>query len=398
MSKKKTSPRSHSTGRAFTIFLLALFFIGLAASVYLTNLHLLVHDPDEGPVDSFCDLSAKVSCVTVADSEYSTVFGIPVSMYGVEYFALGLLILLLSGAKGGSGFSRSFLFWMTAASLPVCAILGYIAAVKIDSICILCAVVYGVNIISFAGLLIAERADLRGLLTEAPQTIISGVKGKSAVGIGFGLLILFGITQYVWLPNFFEFDEKQPQAGNFAPGAIYSGRTLGDLAAPVRIEEFTDFQCPHCGRAHAVILGLMADFPGKIRLEHRDMPLDMACNPKIEKPFHANACNAAIWATCAAEQNRFWPFEHLLFENRTLLDAGHLADFANQAGLDMIEMEKCVSDGAILSKVIADITEGHARGVTGTPSVFVNGEMIVGYKDRAFWETKLRQIAPGEFK
>src|SRR5206468_3654759 len=74
------------------------------------------------------------------------------------------------------------------------------------------------------------------------------------------------------------------------------GPSRGPDNAPVTIVEFSDFQCPFCGRAFPTVEKVMKDYDGKVRLVFRHFPLS----------FHANAQKAAEAGACAADQGKFW--------------------------------------------------------------------------------------------
>ena len=59
------------------------------------------------------------------------------------------------------------------------------------------------------------------------------------------------------------------------------GMSLGPKDAPLQVEEFSDFECPHCQRMHEVVIAAILKHRDKIRVTHRDYPLDQSCNRKI---------------------------------------------------------------------------------------------------------------------
>ncbi|MCZ7586864.1 MAG: thioredoxin domain-containing protein [Deltaproteobacteria bacterium] len=106
------------------------------------------------------------------------------------------------------------------------------------------------------------------------------------------------------------------------------------------MEEFTDFECPFCKKAHGVLMDLVVKSDGAVRVTHRDFPLDMSCNPAIDRPFHEHACEAAMFARCAAAQDRFWPMSDKLFTSALGLDPTALRTYAKDLGLDLAALEK----------------------------------------------------------
>jgi protein-disulfide isomerase len=208
--------------------------------------------------------------------------------------------------------------------------------------------------------------------------------------VGAVLVVGVALSQFFWVPPLL-----RGTGSSRAPGAWHglpvAGLTVGPPDARLRVEEFTDFECPHCGRAHQVMMDVLRRHPGKIHLVHRDFPLDMSCNPLVKREFHPNACRAALYARCAARQDLYWPYEELLFENREQLDERNLRALARQVGLDLPRLERCLEDPRTLESLQSDINEGLRRGITGTPTLFVNGDKHVGMQPLSFWEEKLRR-------
>ena len=88
---------------------------------------------------------------------------------------------------------------------------------------------------------------------------------------------------------------------------------------------------------------------------------------------HKFAMKAAVAALAAHSQGKFWEFHDLLFRNYTPLSDQKLQEIAQAVGLNLEEYEKKKKDPAIEKKVRQDFSEGRRAGVTGTPTVFING-------------------------
>jgi protein-disulfide isomerase len=144
----------------------------------------------------------------------------------------------------------------------------------------------------------------------------------------------------------------------------------GDAAAPLVLVEYTDFQCPFCGRHFATTWpSLASDYvdTGKLRYVLRDFPLEA---------IHPQAFKAAEAARCAGDQGRYWEMHDVLFQNQKALGEPQLKQYAEGLGLDSAAFEACLEDGHHADAVRADLTEGQGAGINGTPSFFlaVEGE------------------------
>jgi protein-disulfide isomerase len=146
------------------------------------------------------------------------------------------------------------------------------------------------------------------------------------------------------------------------------GPARGPGGAPVTIVEFSDFQCPFCGREAPVIERLMKEYDGKVRLVFRHFPLD----------FHPFAAKAAEAAACAADQGKFWEMHDQMFTNQQKLAVEDLKGYAKSIGVDSAKFDKCLDSGEKKALVDEDQKAGSQAGVNGTPAFFVNGIFING--------------------
>ena len=142
----------------------------------------------------------------------------------------------------------------------------------------------------------------------------------------------------------------------------------GPDRAPVTIVVFTDFECPYCAKLDARLRDLEVLYPGRVRLVYKAHPL----------PMHAHAKLAARAAAAADAQGKFWPFYERLFSHQKALDRAALDAYAADAGLDLDRFANDLADARTGDTVAADLADGDALGVTGTPTLFVNGRRLTG--------------------
>jgi protein-disulfide isomerase len=144
--------------------------------------------------------------------------------------------------------------------------------------------------------------------------------------------------------------------------------SIGPADARVTVVEFTDYQCPFCHHAQAVVDELLRRYSGRIRYVHLDFPLD----------GHPQALPAARAARCAGEQGKFWEYHRDLMLSPGALDAADLERRASALRLDTSSFDACLSSGRYDKAILASLQEGDEVGVSGTPAYFVNGRMISG--------------------
>lgn len=155
------------------------------------------------------------------------------------------------------------------------------------------------------------------------------------------------------------------------------GVTMGPDSARVEIMEFSDFECPYCGR-FAVLS--MPDIKarllptGKVRWRFVNFPLT----------GHTKSPYAHLAASCANEQGRFWEMHDLIYLHQgDWTEAGNplkdLEGYARQAGVpDMARYQSCISERRTWGSVLADKALGDSIGLGGTPTFFVNGRQLPG--------------------
>jgi protein-disulfide isomerase len=161
--------------------------------------------------------------------------------------------------------------------------------------------------------------------------------------------------------------------------------SFGPEDAPITIVEFSDYQCPFCWRWHSQVYeALMAAYPDQIRFVYRNFPLS----------FHQNAFPAAEAALCAGDQDAYWEYHKVLFDNQaslnnqtgTVLEQAVYTQYAADLGLDTAVFEECMTSHKYQQFILDDMT--YAAGlpndstgeaaVGGTPTFFVNGRRLGG--------------------
>ena len=170
-----------------------------------------------------------------------------------------------------------------------------------------------------------------------------------------------------------------PAKLSIKPGTTY----LGSGNAKVTVVEYADYQCPFCERWYTSVMSdLKTKYinSGKIKFIYQDFA------------FLGPDSNTAAEAThCAADQNKFWQYHDYLFTHQGQEGSGwatldHQKEFATALGLNMTQFNQCMSSGKYKQEVLDETAAGKASGVSGTPSVFVNGKIIVGAQPAATFE------------
>lgn len=152
--------------------------------------------------------------------------------------------------------------------------------------------------------------------------------------------------------------------------------TLGKADATIAILEFSDYECPFCGKHYKNVFPKLRESyidKGKVKYVMKDFPLD----------FHAHAKKASLAARCAGEQKQYWAMHDAIFEARGQASDELIASVAQQHKLDESALKKCLDDPAQLIKVQNDIALGSRLGVNGTPAFLIGrikDKQLVDYR------------------
>jgi protein-disulfide isomerase len=146
----------------------------------------------------------------------------------------------------------------------------------------------------------------------------------------------------------------------------------GDASAAATLEEFGDFQCPPCGGFHPELKKIEADYGSRLRVVFRHLPL-----PQI----HKNAIAAAQAAEAAGRQGRFWQMHDMLYENQSAWEkatdaSAMFTSYARSLGLDVQRFAGDLNSADVNNRIRADMMRADSLGVTGTPTLFLNGREV----------------------
>ncbi len=139
----------------------------------------------------------------------------------------------------------------------------------------------------------------------------------------------------------------------------------GKKDAKLTMIEFSEFQCPFCGRhVRETVPQLDKEYieTGKVKYVFRDLPLES---------IHKNAFKASESAHCAGEQNKFWEMHDRLFENQKSLEPANLSEHAQAIGLDTKKFQQCLDSGKYAAEIRKDIGDANKIGITGTPTIVI---------------------------
>lgn len=378
--------------------------------------------------ESFCSINETVNCDTVYLSEYSQIGDIPVGALAFAfYFFLTLYFVTAYFKEDHEVGGLVFCFFPTTLAIIVSGIMAYFSY-QLQTLCILCTSLYIINILLFLllpptfGISFGSLPSFLGkYFQKAFVSSDTDLKFNPKIGLHilsgvaiFSLSLLLSVqlaksyphqasgndgqnkpkdpkiefnpdkTTVLTLEDRIKIHFSQP-AEKISYGDHHP--YIGNPKAPIKVIEFSDFQCPYCKKAAEEVKPVFQAYGDDVVLYFANYPLDKSCNAQMQRELHKNACNAAKAAICAQEKNLFWEFHDLLFENqRKLSQPGTIPEIAKQLNLDAQWLNQCMNSAETDGKIQKDLEIGRKLGVHGTPAIFMNGRKLDGWTDKEFLE------------
>jgi len=164
-------------------------------------------------------------------------------------------------------------------------------------------------------------------------------------------------------------DDDQPRLigkGTIAKLKLDKGPSRGPADAPVTIILFQDLLCKYCGRVLGTIDEIWDQYPGKLRLVVKQLPV------------HTQARLAAEASLAADAQGKFWELHDAMIANQDDLSRDAIISYGQQAGLDVAKLTKALDQHSYQSALEAEMDAAKEIGVQATPTFLINGEEVRG--------------------
>ena len=183
-------------------------------------------------------------------------------------------------------------------------------------------------------------------------------------------LMIFSLTlAFLLIFGGWYYSKNSPKQAAILPTTTdqaIKGIVIGSPDAPVTMEEYTEFLCPACGRfATQTLPQIKEEYvkTGKVKLILYVFP-----------PFELG--NAAL---CANEQGKFSEFHDYIFlHQQEIASEEDIKNYAINSGLNAQEFNACYAQDKYKDKLNKWYSEGGKRGVTATPTFFINGQQFIG--------------------
>lgn len=329
---------------------------GLLLSAVLVWIHVQTHLFPA--TDAFCTVGEKFDCNLVAASPHSVVFGLPWAVWGT----LGYVAMFTASL------TRSL--WL----LPLCLFSALISAalllvslLSVGSLCYLCE---GVHVVSFA---------LAFLVYRGRRKLTGDLKDPSMALTVLGAPLGLAVSLLIFLPRYwdsFSYKGEPP----FPTGMTEEGFPwIGSESPKTTIEEYVDYQCPHCkiGAAQTLrVLGKHSDW----RVVRRHQPR-MRCDARVP-----STCKPARLAYCAGTLGQFWRGDRWLFAHSDDLKEPDVSAMALDLGLDPGALRTCYESPQAYEFARSENKAANKRGARAVPVYFVDGKRLKGEELENFFK------------
>ena len=364
--------------------LLAFGALGLGASVWSSYVHYaLLTRPG---YTSFCDVNATVSCTQAYLSPYGSLFGVPVALFGVFFFAVVLLLVGLGGRRPqGRENIPAYVFALSTVGLAFVLYLAWASFFRLHAVCLLCTTTY----VAVIALFIISGGATSFAMTTLPRRASRDAVTmlKSPVALVIALILSVGAVSLITA-----FPREAP--ATTLPEPVYVPLTdqqkvdlitwyemqpkvdvpLDAGGAKVLIVKFNDFQCPPCRQTYIEYRRILEKYTatGKVKYILKHFPLEAECNTG---GAHTAACEAASAYVMAQTKGTSDKLEEWFFANQPTLTR----DVVKQAAADVAGVTDFDARYAsALQLVKTDAGLGGLLGVQRTPTFFINGHRIEG--------------------
>ena len=373
------------------IIILILTLIGFITTIKLA---IIYYNANFNPyaLPSFCSVSDFIDCDGVAKTTESQFFGVPLAYWGLFLYSFITMLLFAPKLKNFKllKFLEVFknpLDYIAALGLISFAIsmsLLCISLFEINKLCVLCACTYVINLL--IGLVAADYKN--GHFINAFKTSVTdffdAIKIKkyliaflvvAAAAAGF---LTYTTKSYIFTPQlknqsvFAEFTRSKHN--KYAA----KGNILGEENATVILYAYTDYRCPICC-AYNIMIHKLAKELKNVKIVHKNLPLDTECNKYMQQPFHIGSCTMSRYALAAEKQGKFWDINSIFFEKQPNNEE-EILEIAKKLRLDIDKLKQDANSLEVRKQVENDIEEATSKGINGTPTTEINGELYVGIR------------------
>ncbi len=405
--------------KKFAYAILGLSIIGALISGILLLDH---YNPGTRLSALFCGGGPVNPCSELSKSEYAELFGVPLAAFGLMFYLAMLFIILIAdyAEERYYDYARAVLMPLVAAAILVDIALGIIL-IKIQLACVLCISTYGVIIFMAITMALWHRtARAQGSLTLTalykeiflPENATSDRKAFYAAFVLFVFFLAYAVFSTSSILKLRSNSERIAQQQVHAEVQNHyqqpvkkfnfpeDGIIVGNPEARVSIKVFTDFLCSFCYKMYLVEDYLLSKYRDKINIVYYHFPLDKSCNPYISRTMYKNSCIASRAVAAASEagileaylKQHFLNYQtiHDSYDQKRSLELLNGLNANERKGLDDRKFLELMASPKTEKELKAHMLLAKKLGVDGTPTLFIGGRKIDGYRPAEVMEAIIK--------
>ncbi len=379
--------------------------MGIGVSGKLLSIHNRF-STGQASLTETCAIGNSAGCASVAVSDYSDVFGIPLAAIAMGYYFTILFLGFWALRNQQTANEPLYVsFFLATLAVVVTVIMFVISNYILKQFCQFCAMLWVVNLAIWPllvkqlglgwGNALAANAEILG----KGQLNLRRDRVLTSLGVGAACVVILAVIGVS--SNSLNASPRSDSSlvADYAsapivmlPAEAYGGPTAkGAASNPVmEIAELADFQCPGCRMAAQLIRPFLLKHGSKVRLTYHHFPLDGSCNPFAQNGRHQMACAFAKASLCGAKQNKFWEFHDQIFDRQDEgLNLAMIDEIAEKVGVDRDAFQTCLKDPATETALQKDMQLGELIHLESTPTLVINGRKLAGARTPAELEELL---------
>ena len=357
---------------------------------------------------SACNINATFNCDATTASSFSSLFGVPVALFGVSshlILALMVLVAFFEFADRPEKYHRSS-FLLSILNFLACLGMAGVSSFILHTYCLFCMATYLLSFLCLLGLYFSMEtqptwgSEIASYFTT-DKTILGWLLAVPITGFIFNSMLSsqFGgenmnriITEKVY-----QWASSPPQTFKLDQGLIM--KTSEN--PKVTIVEFADYLCPHCKHAYPSLHSFVQSH-SDTQLIFKSFPLDGICNPDPKMKDSKGdgvRCRLALSTICTEKlTQKGWDMHHQIYDHQEefyTITSIKAADekICQFSSANCTELVSCMDSPESLSLLQSQAQEGVNANISGTPSIFVNGKSLSGCQilsilEKAYEEAK----------
>ena len=366
-----------------------LTLIGFALTIKLACIYY-VANYEKYALSSFCSINEFIDCDGAAKSSVSQFWGIPLAYWGMFFYITVFFLTIVDKLKKFKLLKflevfknpMSYITFLGTIAFACSMVLAGLSLFKIHKLCVLCVITYVIDLIIA---LVASSGKFKVIVNDFKTAFIDFIKKKKKYTKTFIVLLILAVSFLCYSGmtyNFVPHIKRQKailkyRDIKFNPYRV-KGNTLGAEKADVVIELYSDYVCPLCYINNIMLHQAAKEF-SNIKVVHHNFPFDKECNPYISVNMHPNACFMAKGAISARNQGNYWEMSSLLYESQPV-KMDDMLKLAKQLGFNEGKFIQDFNSEKTAKEIEDELSKAYALQLDSTPTMFINGEKVVGVK------------------